>query len=124
LRIFVTKTFDRFVEKQSITDVELSNAVATAENGLIEADLGGGVIKLRLARKGQGKSGGYRTILAFRAGEVSFFVFGYPKSERANITRNELQALKLLAKNLFGLDDSKLSKALAHGELREVISNE
>jgi hypothetical protein len=65
VRIFKTKAFTRFVDKAGITDLALCGSIRDAERGLIAADLGGGVIKQRIARPGRGKSGGYRTLIVF-----------------------------------------------------------
>lgn len=92
--------------------------------GLIGADLGGGVIKQRVARPGAGKSGGFRTILAFRVERHTFFIFGFAKNERENIAPNDLRDLKALAKELFALDSEQLAATLELGSLVEVICNE
>ena len=91
---FKTKAFTRFADKAGISDVALCRAVTDAERGLVAADLSGGVIKQRIARSGQGKSGGFRTLIVFRAGTRAIFVHGFAKSERDNIEKDELVALK------------------------------
>jgi hypothetical protein len=73
LRIFLTKDFARFARRQGIADSALREAIKRAERGLIDANLGSGLIKQRVARPGQGRSGGYRTLIAFRSKERSFF---------------------------------------------------
>lgn len=88
--------------------------------GLIDADLGGGVIKQRVARAGGGKSGGFRTIILFRAGDRAFFVHGFGKSDVANIRADELAAFRLLAARMLALDDMALARAVASGSLMEV----
>ena len=80
MRIFKSRWFQRFAQKEAITDVVLREAVARAEQGQIDADLGGEVIKQRIARPGQGRSKGYRTIIFFRRGVRAFFVYGFAKS--------------------------------------------
>ena len=90
MRLFKTKPFSRFVTQEGIADVVLWDAIRRAEAGLIDADLGGGVIKQRLARQGQGKSGGFRSIILFRRREMAFFVYGFAKNDRDNIDRREL----------------------------------
>ena len=82
MRIFKSRWFQRFARKEGIADAVLREAVARAERGQIDADLGGGVIKQRIARPGQGKSKGYRTIVIFRRGAKAFFVYGFSKSQR------------------------------------------
>lgn len=120
MRLFKTKPFDRFATKESITDSALRDAVRRAEAGLIDADLGGGVIKQRLARRGQGKSGGFRSIVLFRHGVTAFFVYGFPKNDRDNIGRGELKAFRLLATEMLAMDSKVLSAALKNGTIMEI----
>ena len=120
LRIYKLKAFARFQRREGITDVGLAKAVRSAEEGLVDADLGGGLNKQRVARAGQGKSGGYRTVLAFRHGERSVFLYGFAKSERANIDDDELEALRDIARTYLALDVKKIEAAIAAGELLEV----
>ena len=101
-------------------DSALCQAAAEAERGLIDADLGGGVIKQRIARKGRGKSGGFRVMILYRRGARAFFVHGFAKSERPNITRDELIALKELARVMLAYGASEIARALKLGPLIEV----
>jgi hypothetical protein len=91
---------------------------------MIDADLGGGVIKQRIARAGEGRSGGFRTIILFRAGSRAFFVHGFAKNEQDNIRDDELAAFKLLAARLLAFDDATLAKAIAAGVLMEVMGDD
>lgn len=91
MRIFRNKPFTRFARRARIADAELCAAVSDIERGLIDADLGGGVIKQRIARKGGGKSGGFRALVLLRAGDRVFFVHGFAKSDRDNIRDTNLQ---------------------------------
>ena len=84
-----------------------------ARNGLVDADLGGGVIKQRIARKGGGRSGGFRTIVLFRRGERAFFVYGFAKSARENLRRDELETFRCLADEYPALDRAGLAAAQA-----------
>ena len=77
MRTFKTKAFSRFAGREGIDDAALCEAVGRARSGSVDADLGGGVIKQRIARKGGGRSGGFRTIILFRRGELAFFVYGF-----------------------------------------------
>jgi len=120
LRIFKTKWFGRFARQQGIGDGALRDAIGQAEKGQIDADLGGGVIKQRIARPKEGKSGGYRSIVLFRSGDRAFFVYGFPKSARDNIRRDELKAFKVLASEMLGYDEAALKKALKSGAMVEV----
>jgi hypothetical protein len=124
MRVFKTKPFARFASREGIADEELCEAVRQAERGLIDADLGGGVIKQRLAREGQGKSGGFRSILFFRRGSVAFFVYGFAKSDRDNIRRDELKAFRRLAGEMLTLDDTALAKAMRNGTVMEIECHE
>jgi len=120
LRIFKSRWFLRFARKEGIADVALCEAVARAERDQIDADLGGGVIKQRIARPGQGKSKGYRTIIFLRRGRKAFFVFGFAKSRRANIDRVEQDQFKEAAKIVLALTDEQLAVQLKRGDFVEV----
>ena len=98
VRIFKSKWFQRFTRREGIEDTALREAVARAEKGQVDADLGGEVLKQRIARPGQGKSKGYRVIILFRRGARAFFIYGFPKSERRNINNDEEQEFKEVAK--------------------------
>jgi hypothetical protein len=124
MRIFKTKPFARFADHSAISDPALCEAVRRAENGLVDASLGGGVIKQRIARKGQGKSGGFRSIVLFRQGERSFFVYGFSKNSRDNIRKDELKAFRALAREMLGMNDSALSAALKNETIKEVFCDD
>ena len=119
MRIFKTKLFTKFARREHISDASLVEAVKRAGEGLVDANLGGGIIKQRVARKGQGRSGGYRTLIAYQLGDFAVFLFGYAKSERANISDDELSGLQIIAGQWLG-DERKLNKDLAAGILIEV----
>jgi len=120
MRIFKNKPFSRFARKNGISDTELCRAIEDADRGLTDADLGGGVIKQRIARKGSGKSGGFRTMILFKAGERAFFVHGFAKNEVDNIRPDELAALKKLAFNLLAYREEELQAAVTSETLMEV----
>lgn len=120
MRTFKTKPFGRFAAREGIEDGALCEAVERTAKGLIGADLGGGVIKQRIARQGQGRSGGFRVIVAFRRGDRAFFVHGFAKSERENLRPRELTALRSLADEMLGLDDAGQEAMLANGTISEV----
>jgi hypothetical protein len=88
--------------------------------GLVDANLGGGVTKKRVALPGKGKRGGFRTLVATSLADRWFFLYGFGKNERANITREELRTLQEVAKVLLGLDAQQVATALATGEIVEV----
>ena len=120
LRTFKTKPFERFANREGIPDAVLCDAVRRAGRGTIDADLGGGVIKQRIARRGQGRSGGFRVLVVFRRGERAFFVHGFAKSDRENLRRDELRGLRALADEMLGLDVPGLEAMLANGTISEV----
>lgn len=120
MRIFKNAWFRRFARRERITDQVLREAIDRAEDGITDADLGGGVIKQRIARSGQGKSGGYRTIIVFKKGDLAFFVYGYAKSERNNIDRGETDAFKRAAIQLLALSDEQIEMLIEKGSLTEI----
>jgi hypothetical protein len=124
MRAFKNRPFARFARKAGLSDAALHAAVRDAERGLVDADLGGGVIKQRIARPGGGKSGGFRTIILFRAGALAFFVHGFAKSEQANIRDDELAAFRMLAAELLGYGDEAIARAVSAGVLIEVTDDE
>ena len=124
MQTFKTKAFTRFADREGLEDAALCEAVRRAGEGLIDADLGGGVIKQRIARKGGGRSGGFRTIMLFRRGELAFFVHGFAKSDRENLRRKELLGLRLLADEYLVLDTAGLADAQATGAIIEVECND
>jgi hypothetical protein len=124
MRIFKNKWFVRFARKERISDDKLREAVEEAEQGSIDADYGAGVIKQRIARPNQGKSGGYRSIIYYRQEDKAFFVYGWSKSERANIDEDEEKEFKRQAKITLGLNDEQIVKLLENGTWQEVAYHE
>jgi hypothetical protein len=120
VRVFKTKEFARFARREKIADVSLCEAIARAERGLIDAELSGNLIKQRVPRQGQGRSGGYRTIVAYRFADRAVFLFGFGKSDRANIDANELLQFKSAAALLLSLSEKQIGLALKRGEFLEV----
>ena len=121
MRVFKSRWFQRFARKEGIADAALCEAIVRAEKGQIDADLGGGVIKQRIARPGQGRSKGYRTIILFRRGAKAFFVYGFAKSRRANIDDEE-QQFKEAAKIVLSLTENALAVRLKRGDFVEAKS--
>lgn len=122
--VFETRWFSRWARKQRLASSVLCAAVAEIQQGLYEADLGGGLVKKRVARPGQGKSGGFRTLIATNRGDRWVFVFGFPKNVRSNIDETEEEALKLLSAKLLGMSAKDLRTAVEAGELLEVACDE
>lgn len=104
-----------------MTDSALLKAAEEIGQGLIDANLDGNLIKKRVARKGQGKSGGFRTIVAFQRGYRIIFIYGFTKNQRDNITEQEEKALKKLAQILLEATDSELKQMIIHRDLYEVL---
>jgi hypothetical protein len=120
MRLFKSKAFDRFAQSSKIKDADLWEAVERAEKGLIDADLGGKVIKQRIARDGEGKSGGFRSIIFYKTSERAVFVYGFKKSALDNIDSKELKNFKDSAKFVLKLSDKELATAIKHGAFIEV----
>jgi hypothetical protein len=120
LRIFKTKLFVRYARRERIDNDSLREAIERAERGLVDGNLGGDVIKQRVARKGQGRSGGYRVLIAYRRGNRAVFLFGFAKSERENIDDDELATLRDIAAGWLKANDAKLKGAIADGVVQEV----
>lgn len=120
MRIFKTRWFARYVKRERIETALLVEAIERAGSGLIDADLGGHVIKQRIARQGKGRSGGYRTLIAFRSGTRAVFLYGFAKNERENIDASELATLKEIAAAWMAADEGKIAKAIADGVLQEL----
>jgi hypothetical protein len=122
MSIFKYKQFYSWAKSEELDDNALVIAVNEIEKGLFEANLGSGLYKKRIARKGKGKSGGYRTLLAFKQGDKAFFLYGFSKNERANISKKEEVVLKKLAGCYLRLTEVQLKKLIEDGELIEVKS--
>ena len=118
--IFKTRHFARWARKSGLSDSLLKIAVLEIQRGLLEADLGGGVVKKRIALVGRGKRSSTRTLLATNKNDRWFFLFGFEKSERVNTSENELATLKKLAKDLLGLTALQIAGAIGEGSLVEV----
>ena len=120
MRVYKLKAFARFQRRERIVDKALSGAVRSANDGLVDAELGGGLIKQRIARPGQGRSGGYRVVIAFRSGDRAVFLFGFAKSEQANLDDDELAYWKQVGRMYLRLDDDEVDAAIASNALVEV----
>ena len=124
MRIFKTKGFSRFQRKEGIHDDALREAVARAERGLIDADLGHGLIKQRVARPGEGKRGGFRTIIAYRTTDRSAFLYGFAKSGQANISARDERDLRDYGGMILTLDTRGIEIMIRGHELTEVRVDE
>jgi hypothetical protein len=124
MRIFKTRWFARFARHERIADKSLREAIARAELGLIDVDLGGGLIKQRVARKGQGRSGGYRMIIAYRVKDRAVFFYGFAKSDRENLNQNELLTARKVAADFLATDADGLAMAIEENEIEELTNDE
>ena len=120
MKIYKSKWFVRSAKKECIADDKLCDAIANAEKGLIDADYGDGLIKQRIARPGEGKSGGYRSIILFRKGERSFFIHGFAKSDQDNIDKSDERDFKELAAVLLNASDEQLADLVESGKYQEI----
>jgi hypothetical protein len=124
VQVYKVKGFARFQRRERVADKALAKAVRAAEDGLIDADLGGGVIKQRIARAGQGKRGGFRTVIAYRRGDRAIFLLGFAKNERDDVDDDELDELKRLAGGFLASGEDRIAALVAEDELMEVRYDE
>jgi hypothetical protein len=120
MAVYKTRWFDRWARRQGLRDASLREAVDEMSRGLVDADLGGGLVKKRIGRPGYGKRGGYRTLLATNKNDRWVFVFGFSKNARSNIDQDEALALKKLATHLLSMSAQDVMQAERSGELLEV----
>lgn len=119
-RVLIAPDFTRFVRKERIADAMLVEAIERVERGLVDADLGGGLLKLRVARPGQGRREGYRTIVACLVGKRAFFLLDYGKNDLANVGSGMLAELRRSAEGLLALTEDEIDVAKALGKIREI----
>ncbi len=120
MRVFKTKWVMRYARRERIEDSSLREAIKRAERGLVDADLGGGVIKQRVPRTGRGRSGGYRLLVAYRSGDRAVFLYGFAKNERDNITDDELATLRDIGRAWLDAEVERLEHAMEEGVLQEL----
>ncbi len=118
--IYKLKTFARFARDEGIADRNLREAVERADKGLVDADFGGNLIKQRVARQGQGKSGGYRVLIGYRTEAFSVFLYGFAKRDRDNLDAKELKIVRQLAETWLTASPEGVEQALRDGKLIEV----
>ena len=112
------------MRKTKLSDRTLCQAVEEMARGLIDADLGGGIVKKRVGLAGRGKRGGARTLVATNKGNRWFFVFGFEKNERANISDEELEALQDVAADLLARTARQLNEAIEDDSLQEIFHDD
>jgi hypothetical protein len=121
VEVFKTRLLARFARHERMLDKRLIEAIERAERGVIDADLGGGLIKQRVARAGQGRSGGYRVWVAYRARSRAVFMYAFAKNERDNIDPAELQTAREVAASWLSADTTRIQQALETGEIQEIL---
>ena len=121
MHVYAIKGFERFRRKERISKKVLVEAIDAANSGLIDADHGGGLIKQRVARPGQGKRGGYRTIIAYQSGKRAVFLFGFAKNAKDNIAPDDLAHWRLIGADLMAATEKAIKQAVADDELMEIV---
>jgi len=124
MRVYKTKWFGRWARREGLSDKLICVAIREVERGLVDAALGGQLVKKRIGLPGRGKSGSVRTIIAYRAGDRAFCLYGFAKSQKDNIEKIELEGLKKLSRQLFNLTEGELRRALQEAALSEVRCHE
>lgn len=119
-RIYTNRWFAKFASREGISNATLVAAIDQANRGLTDADLGGGLIKQRVARQGGGKSGGYRTLVFFRREQRAIFAFGFAKSDKADLSAVELRTYKQAAKIVLALTQAQIDREVNEGRMFEV----
>ena len=120
MRVFKNGWFRRYACREGISDAALMDAIVRAREGLIDADLGGGLIKQRIARPGQGKSGGFRSVIVYRKDDVAYFVFGFAKSRVDTLSVGELREFRKMSAFLLALEEGQIDALLRNGQMEEV----
>ena len=119
-RILLIHDFAKFVKRERISEATLVDAVERVERGLVDADLGGNLLKLRVARPGQGRSGGYRTVVACKVGETAYFLTGYGKNDLDNVGDATLAWLRRIACELLDLSEGEIHQSKVEGLITEI----
>ena len=121
MQVYITRWFDRFARKEKISAARICETIARAERGLIDAELGGGLIKQRIPRRGEGRSGGFRTLIAYRTKARAIFLYGFAKNERDNVDNDDLEDLKNTAAIFLAIGNDDLARAVDAGQLKEIV---
>ena len=120
MHVYLSKSFQRNARRDGVTDEHCREAIRRAENGLVDANLGGGLIKQRIATGNRGASKGARAVIFYQRGEVAVFLHVFPKSGKANLTNLELAVYLKLARILEGLTEAKLKELVTTEGWREL----
>lgn len=121
MKIYKHYQFNKWMKQVGLLDQNLKEAVTEIVSGLVDADLGQGVLKKRIALPGRGKSSGARTIVAFKTDHRTIFIYGFSKNEKDNISKNDEIQLKQLAKTYLAFTEQQIKNAIKIGDLIEVI---
>jgi len=124
VRIFKTKWFVRYARQERVGDHSLREAIERAERGIVDAGLGDGIIKQRVARTGQGRSSGFRLLIAYRSGDRAVFLYGFAKKEQDNIDDDELETLREIGAAWLEAKVDRLEHAIKEGILQEASYDE
>ncbi len=124
MNVYLSKAFARLAARDGLTNDNVCQAVTEMNKGLIDANLGAGLFKKRIAMPGQGKRGGWRALLGFKTGKKAFFLYLFSKNSRENIEDDEMKALKRLTKYYLSLNPGEIKTALQCCELIEVNYDE
>ena len=124
MQVFLTRWVARFARRERISNQSLREAIVRAEQGLVDAELGGGLIKQRVARAGKGRSGGYRTIIAYRRGARAVFLYGFSKSDRENLEPDELAEFREVGQNWLNASPRTIAEAIEQSTLLEANLDE
>ena len=120
MRAYMNRWFAKFAAREKMSAASLIEAVVRAEAGLIDVDLGGGLIKQRIARAGGGRSSGYRSLIIFRSEDRAVFVFGFAKNLKDNLDATELKAFRAAAKIVLGVSQAQIDDEIRNERLIEV----
>lgn len=121
MKVYKHRIFANWAKSETIDNKALKKAIDEIEQGLFEANLGGNLYKKRIARKGQGKRGGYRSIIAFKQDDKAIFMLGFAKSDLGNITDQQLAFLKKLSHYYLTASAVLINQAIVEKDLTEVI---
>ena len=120
MRVIQTKEFKKWSKSEKLSNQNLAKAISEIENGLIDANLGGGLIKKRVAIGSSGKSGGARTIIAYKKRIKAFFLHGFKKNEISNIDDSELKVLRRFGEVLMSRSNTDINLSIKINQLYEV----
>lgn len=124
MKALKNRQFARWAKGEQLTDQALCIAVREIERGLVDAKLGGFLLKKRISKGHKGKSGSLRTIIAYRQEHRLVFLFGFAKREKANIDQTEKQALLELGNVYMAMSEKDLNEAIRTGTLLEVACDD